>query len=135
MDGCNLKCDGLRKSTGFIVKTKLLVSTNSALPINCLWIATASSISFCKSAHFKLQPSKVKEEKEQFIQYLRNEHPELVKESTEYKPKQLDIKKLIADGVFQLTDDCRVVDENGCFIPNLTVDIKEPEVKVKVKQS
>ncbi|EME7094295.1 hypothetical protein QEI46_002767, partial [Enterococcus faecium] len=62
------------------------------------------------------------------------EHPELVKESTEYKPKQLDIKKLIADGVFQLTDDLRVIDENGCYIPNLIVDIKEPEVKVKVKQ-
>ena len=131
----NRVCADLQKEINEAVAIQRQLMGNAELVETKSFVLTMKPVDLRKPSHFKLQPSKVKEEKEQFIQYLRNEHPELVKESTEYKPKQLDIKKLIADGVFQLTDDFRVVDENGCFIPNLTVDIKEPEVKVKVKQS
>lgn len=127
-------CANLQKEIDEAVVIQRQLMGNAELVETKSFVLTMKPVDLRKPSHFKLQPSKVKEEKEQFIQYLRNEHPELVKESTEYKPKQLDIKKLIADGVFQLTDDLRVIDENGCYIPNLTVGIKEPEVKVKVKQ-
>lgn len=131
----NRVCADLQKEIDEAVAIQRQLMGNAELVETKSFVLTMKPVDLRKPSQFKLQPSKVKEEKEQFIQYLRNEHPELVsvKESTEYKPKQLDIKKLIADGVFQLTDDLRVIDENGCYIPNLTVDIKEPEVKVKVK--
>ena len=126
----NRVCADLQKEIDEAVVIQRQLMGNAELVETKSFVLTMKPVDLRKPSHFKLQPSKVKEEKE----YLRNEHPELVKESTEYKPKQLDIKKLIADGVFQLTDDLRVIDENGCYIPNLTVGIKEPEVKVKVKQ-
>lgn len=132
----NRVCADLQKEIDEAVAIQRQLMGNAEIVETKSFVLTMKPVDLRKPSQFKLQPSKIKEEKEQFIQYLRNEHPELVlvKESTEYKPKQLDIKKLIADGVFQLTDDLRVIDENGCYIPNLTVDIKEPEVKVKVKK-
>lgn len=98
------------------------------------FILTKKEPNLTRPANYKLQLPKEKEAKESFLFYLSKEHPELVKATTEYKPIQNDLKKLIADGVFHLTADNQVVDENGCLVPNLSVAIKETEVKVKVKK-
>lgn len=98
------------------------------------FVLTKKRPNLSRPANYKLQLPKDKEQKEPFIQYLRQEHPGLIKETTEYKPIQNDFKKLIADGVFHLTEDYQVIDDNGCLIPNLKVDVKGVEVKVKVKK-
>lgn len=98
------------------------------------FVLTKKQPNLSRPANYKLQLPKDKEEKEPFIQYLRQEHPGLIKEATEYKPIQNDFKKLIADGVFHLTEDNQVIDDNGCIIPNLKVNVKGVEVKVKVKK-
>lgn len=86
-------------------------------------------------AAYKLVPPDDKKQKEEFIEYLRTEHEELLKENISYKPIQNDIKKLIIDGVFNLTDEGLLIDDNGIAIPHLIVDVKDIELKVKVKQS
>ncbi|EPH81489.1 hypothetical protein P0E63_08950 [Enterococcus faecalis] len=98
------------------------------------FVLTKKRPNLSRPANYKLQLPKDKEQKEPFIQYLRQEHSGLIKETTEYKPIQNDFKKLIADGVFHLTEDYQVIDDNGCLIPNLKVDVKGVEVKVKVKK-
>lgn len=87
-----------------------------------------------KPSYYKLQLPKEAEQKERFIDYMKKEHPELLKEKTAYSPVQLDIKKLVADQVFHLTDENQVVDENGQLIPYLSADVKGIEPKVKVKK-
>lgn len=87
-----------------------------------------------KPSYYKLQLPKDKEQKERFIEYMKKDHPELIKEKTEYSPIQLDIKRLVADQVFHLTDEKQVVDENGQLIPYLSANVKGIEPKVKVKK-
>lgn len=89
---------------------------------------------FTKPVSYKLQLPKEKEQKDALIQYLRNEQPELVKEKVEYSPVQNEFKKRIAAQVFRLTEEGELVDENGQLIPELTVEVKDVEVKVKVKK-
>ncbi|MGL9971446.1 hypothetical protein [Enterococcus sp. DIV1420a] len=98
------------------------------------FVLTKKQPNLSRPANYKLQLPKDKEEREPFINYLRQEHPGLIKATTEYKPIQNDFKKLIADGVFHLTADNQVIDDNGCLIPYLKVNVKGVEVKVKVKK-
>ena len=65
---------------------------------------------------------------------MKEEHPGLIKEEVVIKPIQNDIKQLIVDGVFHMTEEGLLIDENGMAIPNTTVDVKSVEVKVKVKE-
>lgn len=85
-------------------------------------------------ASYKLSLPKSKEEKIRFDRYMKEEHPGLIKEEVVIKPIQNDIKQLIVDGVFHMTEEGLLIDENGMAIPNTTVDIKGVEVKVKVKE-
>lgn len=85
-------------------------------------------------ATYKLNLPKSKEEKVRFECYMKEEHPGLIKEEVVIKPIQNDIKQLLADGVFHLTEEGLLVDDNGMAIPNVTVDVKSVEVKVKVKK-
>lgn len=85
-------------------------------------------------ASYKLSLPKSKEEKVRFERYMKEEHPGLIKEEIIVKPIQNDIKQLLVDGVFHLTEEGLLIDENGMAIPNTTVDVKSVEVKVKVKE-
>ena len=85
-------------------------------------------------ATYKLNLPKSKEEKVRFERYMKEEHPGLIKEEVIVKPIQNDIKQLITDGVFHMTDEGLLIDDNGMAIPNTTVDVKSVEVKVKVKE-
>lgn len=85
-------------------------------------------------AAYKLSLPKSKEEKVRFDRYMKEEHPGLIKEEVVIKPIQNDIKQLIVDGVFHMTEEGLLIDENGMAIPNTTVDVKSVEVKVKVKE-
>lgn len=85
-------------------------------------------------ATYKLNLPKSKEEKVRFDQYMKQEHPGLIKEEVVVKPIQNDIKQLLADGVFNMTEEGLLIDDNGMVIPNTTVDVKGIEVKVKVKE-
>lgn len=84
-------------------------------------------------AAYKLQPPTDKKEKERFISYLKEEHAWLLKEETTYKLIANDTKQLIIDGIFHMTDEGLVVDDNGMAIPYLKAEVKPVEVKVKVK--
>lgn len=85
-------------------------------------------------ASYKLSLPKSKEEKVRFEHYMKEEHPGLIKEEIIVKPIQNDIKQLLVDGVFHLTDEGLLIDDNGMAIPNTTVNVKGMEVKVKVKE-
>ncbi len=85
-------------------------------------------------ASYKLSLPKSKEEKARFERYMKEEHPGLIKEEIIVKPIQNDIKQLLVDGVFHLTEEGLLIDDNGMAIPNTTVDVKGIEVKVKVKE-
>ena len=85
-------------------------------------------------ATYKLNLPKTKEEKVRFERYMKEEHPGLIKEEIIVKPIQNDIKQLLVDGVFHLTEEGLLIDDNGMAIPNTTVDVKSVEVKVKVKE-
>ena len=89
---------------------------------------------FKSKAAYKLSLPKSKEEKVRFDRYMKEEHPGLIKEETIIKPIQNDIKQLIVDGVFYMTEEGLLIDDNGMAIPNTTVDVKGVEVKVKVKE-
>jgi hypothetical protein len=65
---------------------------------------------------------------------MKEEHPGLIKEELVVKPIQNDIKQLLVDGIFHMTDEGLLIDDNGMAIPNTTVDVKGIEVKVKVKE-
>lgn len=82
---------------------------------------------------YKLNLPKSKEEKVRFERYMLEEHPGLIKEEVVIKPIQNDIKQLIIDGVYHITEEGLLIDDNGMAIPNTTVDVKGVEVKVKVK--
>ena len=86
-----------------------------------------------KATYKLLQPTE-KTEKEKFIRYLREEHVGLLKEETTYKLLANDAKQLIVDGIFHMTDEGLVVDDNGMAIPYLRAETKGVEVKVKVKE-
>lgn len=83
---------------------------------------------------YKLNLPKSKEEKVRFDRYMKEEHPGLIKEELVVKPIQNDIKQLLVDGIFHMTDEGLLIDDNGMAIPNTTVDVKGIEVKVKVKE-
>lgn len=83
---------------------------------------------------YKLHFPKTKEEKVRFERYMKEEHPGLIKEETVIKPIQNDIKQLIIEGVYHVTDEGLLIDDNGMAIPNTTADVKGVEVKVKVKK-
>ena len=85
-------------------------------------------------AAYKLQPPTDKKEKERFIRYLKEEHAGLLKEETTYKLIANDTKQLIIDGIFHMTDEGLVVDDNGMTIPYLKAEVKPVEVRVKVKE-
>lgn len=85
-------------------------------------------------ATYKLNLPKTKEEKARFERYMKEEHPGLIKEEIIVKPIQNDIKQLLVDGVFHLTEEGLLIDDNGMAIPNTTVNVKGMEVKVKVKE-
>lgn len=85
-------------------------------------------------ATYKLEIPSDKKEKEKFIDYLRQEHQGLVKEEVSYKPIQNDIKQLIVDGIFNITEEGLLVDDNGLAIPYVQVNVKDMELKVKVKK-
>lgn len=85
-------------------------------------------------ASYKLSLPKSKEEKVRFERYMKEEHPGLIKEEVIVKPIQNDIKQLLVDGIFNMTDEGLLIDDNGMAIPNTTVDVKSVEVKVKVKE-
>lgn len=82
---------------------------------------------------YKLNLPKSKEEKARFERYMLEEHPGLIKEETILRPIQNDIKQLIADGIYHVTEEGLLIDDNGVAIPNTTVEVKGIEVKVKVK--
>lgn len=84
-------------------------------------------------AIYKLHLPKSKEEKARFERYMLEEHPGLIKKETILKPIQNDIKQLIADGIYHVTEEGLLIDDNGVAIPNTTVEVKGIEVKVKVK--
>ena len=65
---------------------------------------------------------------------MQEEHPGLIKEEVIIKPIQNDIKDLIVDGVYHVTEEGLLIDDNGMAIPNTTVEVKGVEVKVKVKE-
>lgn len=84
-------------------------------------------------AIYKLHLPKSKEEKARFERYMLEEHPGLIKKEIILKPIQNDIKQLIADGIYHVTEEGLLIDDNGVAIPNTTVEVKGIEVKVKVK--
>lgn len=83
---------------------------------------------------YKLNLPNSKEEKVRFDRYMKEEHPGLIKEELVVKPIQNDIKQLLVDGIFHMTDEGLLIDDNGMAIPNTTVDVKGIEVKVRVKE-
>lgn len=85
-------------------------------------------------ATYKLNLPNSKEEKVRFDRYMKEEHPGLIKEELVVKPIQNDIKQLLVDGIFHMSDEGLLIDDNGMAIPNTTVDVKGIEVKVKVKE-
>lgn len=86
------------------------------------------------NATYKLNLPKTKEEKIRFDRYMVEEHPGLIKEEVVIKPIQNEIKQLIIDGIYHITEEKLLIDDNGMAIPNVTVEVKGVEVKVKVKE-
>lgn len=84
-------------------------------------------------AAYKLNLPKEKNEKVRFERYMLEEHPGLIKQEVVIKPIQNDIKQLIVDGTYHITEEGLLIDDNGVAIPNTTVDVKPVEVRVKVK--
>ncbi|KAF1303699.1 hypothetical protein [Enterococcus sp. JM9B] len=84
-------------------------------------------------ATYKLVQPTEKNEKEKFLRYMQEEHIGLLKEETTFKLIANDTKQLLVDGVFHITGEGLVVDDNGMAIPYLKAEMKDVEVKVKVK--
>ncbi|MGL9971308.1 hypothetical protein [Enterococcus sp. DIV1420a] len=86
-------------------------------------------------AAYKLEFPTDKESSEQMIHYLKEYATPLIKENITYKPIQKNIKQLIIDEQFHVTDNGFLVDDNGEIVPHIKVAIKKVEPKVKVKKT
>lgn len=84
---------------------------------------------------YKLEFPTDKELNERLIQYFKNYDVSLIKEDITYKPIQKNIKQLIIEGQFHISDNGFLVDNNGEIIPDMKVTVKKVEPKVKVKKT